>query len=103
MSDTAHQRRREFAIRIALGAGRFHIIFQLVRDGGRLACAGTVAGTLAALLLSRLLTRITPASGSAALWVWRAAPFASAVSGGNCKRASRARRIDRHSPHNHAS
>jgi ABC-type antimicrobial peptide transport system permease subunit len=75
LSDTAHQRRREFAIRIALGAGRGHIVFQLFRDGARLAGAGAVAGTLAAFALSIFLSQLT----RPALWVWLAAPLMLAV------------------------
>ena len=75
LSDAVRQRRREFAVRIALGAQRRHVIFQILREGGRLACAGTLAGTLGSLLLSRMLARIAPGNGSPALWVWMAAPL----------------------------
>jgi hypothetical protein len=75
LSDAARQRRRELAIRMALGAQRWHVIFQVLREGGRLACAGALAGTLGSLLLSRMLARIAPGNGSPALWVWLAAPL----------------------------
>jgi putative ABC transport system permease protein len=74
LSDAARQRRRELAVRIALGAQRRHVIFQVLREGGRLACAGALGGTLGSLLLSRILTRIAPGNRSPALWVWLAAP-----------------------------
>jgi ABC-type lipoprotein release transport system permease subunit len=79
LSDAARQRRRELSVRIALGAQRWHVIFQVLKEGGRLACAGILAGTLGSLLLSRTLTRIAPGNGSPALWVWLAAPLVLAV------------------------
>lgn len=78
LSDAAQQRRRELAIRIALGASRWRIIGQVLGEGGRLACAGTVAGILMSLAFSRWISGITPGSGSPALWVWAAAPLALA-------------------------
>ncbi len=80
LSDAARQRRRELAIRMALGAQRWRVIYQVLQEGGRLAAAGSMAGLLASAALSRLLARITPASGSPALWVWLVAPFLLAVS-----------------------
>jgi len=75
LTDAARQRRRELAVRIALGAQRRHVIFQVLWEGGRLAGAGALAGTLGSLLLSRILTRIAPANASPALWIWLAAPL----------------------------
>jgi putative ABC transport system permease protein len=75
LSDAARQRRRELAVRIALGAQRWRVVCQVLGQGARLACAGTLAGTVGSLLLSRLLGGITSASGSPALWVWLAAPL----------------------------
>ena len=75
LSDAVRQRRREFAVRIALGAQRRHVIWQVIREGGRLAFAGALAGTLGSLLLWRTLAGIIPGSGSPALWVWMAAPL----------------------------
>ncbi len=74
LSDAARQRRRELAIRIALGAQRWRVIYQVLREGGRLACAGTLLGMLGSLALSRLLAHITLSNGSPAWWVWLAAP-----------------------------
>ncbi|PYT76086.1 MAG: hypothetical protein DMG42_06235 [Acidobacteria bacterium] len=78
LSDAARQRRRELAIRIALGASRWRIIGQVLGEGVRLACAGTLAGMLMSPALSRWMSGITPGSGSPALWVWVAAPLALA-------------------------
>jgi ABC-type antimicrobial peptide transport system permease subunit len=75
LSDVARHRRRELAIRTALGAQPWRIVFHLLRDGGRLACAGTLAGMLAALVLLRLLVRITPGSYSPSPLTWLVAPL----------------------------
>lgn len=75
LNDAQRQRRRELAIRIALGARRRHMIFLVLREGGRLACAGILAGTLGSLALSRMLTRIAPGNVLPPLWVWLAAPL----------------------------
>jgi putative ABC transport system permease protein len=80
LSDAVRQRRREFALRIALGAQRRHVIWQVLKDGGRLAFAGTLAGTLGSLLLARTLAEIVPGNASPALWIWLAAPLLLAVS-----------------------
>ena len=78
LSDAARQRRRELAIRIALGAPRWRVVGQVLEEGVKLACAGTLAGMLTSLVLSRWMSGITPGSGSPALWVWLAAPLALA-------------------------
>jgi ABC-type lipoprotein release transport system permease subunit len=78
LSDDARQRRRELAIRIALGAPRWRVTGQVLGEGLRLACVGTLAGMLMSLALSRWMSGITPGSGSPALWVWLAAPLALA-------------------------
>lgn len=75
MSDAARQRRREIAVRIALGARGWHVIRQVLAEGVRLAGAGTVAGMLGSLLVARWLARITPSAGSLTVWVWLAAPL----------------------------
>ncbi|HEY6290458.1 MAG TPA: ABC transporter permease [Terriglobia bacterium] len=78
LNDAARQRRRELAIRIALGAQRWRVIGQVLGEGVRLAAAGTLAGMLASLALSRWMSGITRGSGWPALWVWLAAPIALA-------------------------
>jgi hypothetical protein len=74
LSDAARERRRQIAIRIALGARRRHLVRLTLGEGGRLALAGASAGTLASLLLSGTFARITPLNGSPSIWVWLAAP-----------------------------
>jgi len=80
LSDAVRQRRREFAVRIALGAQRRHVVSQVLQEGLRLAAAGAVTGTLGSLLLSRTLAGIIPGNGSPAIWVWMAAPLLLAAS-----------------------
>ena len=75
LSDAARQRRRELAMRMALGAQRWRIIGHVMGEGGRLAGAGAAAGMLASLALSRWLAGITRGSGFPALWVWLSAPL----------------------------
>jgi HAMP domain-containing protein len=79
LSDSARQRGRELAIRIALGARRRHVIGHVLRDGGRLAAAGALAGLAGSLVIARLLAPITPVDYSPALWVWMAGPVVLAV------------------------
>jgi hypothetical protein len=75
MTDAARQRRREIAVRIALGAQRWRVIRHVLADGARLAGAGTLAGMLGSLLVARWLARIAPSAGSLSVWVWLAAPL----------------------------
>lgn len=49
------ERTREYAIRIALGAPRKHVLWRLVRWGAGLAAAGIVAGLAGAALATRLM------------------------------------------------
>jgi hypothetical protein len=70
LSDAGRQRRRELALRIALGAQRWRVMEQVLREGGRLAVAGSTLGTVVAALLMRRL------GGASAFWVWLAAPAA---------------------------
>jgi predicted permease len=74
MSEAARQRRREIAMRLALGAQGWRVIRQVLAEGMRLAGAGTVVGMFSSLLVARWLARITPDAGPAPFWVWLAAP-----------------------------
>jgi ABC-type lipoprotein release transport system permease subunit len=75
LNDAARARRRDLAIRIALGARRRHVIFQVLREGGRLAGVGALAGISGALLLSQFLPRIPSNIGSPKSWVWIVGPI----------------------------
>jgi ABC-type antimicrobial peptide transport system permease subunit len=78
MSDAVRQRRREIALRIALGAPGSRIVRQVVAEGVRLAAAGAIAGMLGSLTIATWLARIAPDAGAPAVWVWLAAPAALA-------------------------
>ncbi len=75
LSDAARHRRREFAVRIALGAHGWRVIRQVVGEGGRLVAAGTFGGLLGSVVVARFLTRVTPTSVSQPTWMWMAAPL----------------------------
>ena len=75
MGDAARRRRREFALRIALGARTRHIVNQVIAEGMRLVLAGTVIGMLGAALVARWMARITPTDEPLSLWIWIAAPL----------------------------
>jgi putative ABC transport system permease protein len=75
MADTARRRRREIALRIALGAQRWRVIRQVLAEGLRLVGAGTVAGMVGSLLVARWLARLIPSAGVPTVWVWLAAPL----------------------------
>ncbi|HEY7475889.1 MAG TPA: ABC transporter permease, partial [Vicinamibacterales bacterium] len=74
LADSARQRRREIALRMALGAQRWRVVRQVVVEGVRLAGAGALVGALGALLAARGLTRISPGADATAVWIWLAAP-----------------------------
>jgi len=75
MTDVARRRRRDMALRLALGAQGWRLTRQLVAEGLRLAAAGAAVGMLAAALLSRWLARLAPTDGALIPWVWIAAPL----------------------------
>jgi predicted permease len=96
MTDAARQRRRETAMRIALGARGWRVIHPVLAEGLRLAGAGTVAGMLGSILVARWLARFTPGAGPSAVWVWLAAPLVLivAVAMASALPARRALRVD---------
>jgi cell division protein FtsX len=79
LSDAARQRRREIALRVALGAQRWRVVWQILEEGGRIAGAGAVVGTIGSVLMSRWLMSLSPGGGSPPWWVWLAAPVALAA------------------------
>jgi len=56
MSYTVAQRRREIAVRIALGASRSQVLELVLRDGLRLTLTGLALGIIGALALVHLLS-----------------------------------------------
>jgi ABC-type antimicrobial peptide transport system permease subunit len=68
--DAERQRRRELALRIALGAQRWRIGFSVINNTTQLALAGTAIGTLVSLVFLRVLVSETAIFSSPPLWVW---------------------------------
>jgi predicted permease len=75
MAEGVRQRRREIALRIALGAPGWRVIRQVVVEGLQLAAVGITAGTLGSLVAIRWLGRIAPSAEVLSVWVWAAAPL----------------------------
>jgi ABC-type antimicrobial peptide transport system permease subunit len=64
LAESARQRQREVALRLALGARGWRVVRQIIGECGRLAGAGVVVGSIASVIVARWLTRITPDAGS---------------------------------------
>lgn len=96
MADSARRRRREFAMRLALGAQGWRVVRQLMLEGMRLAGAGAVTGMIASVLVARWLTSIAPGAGWPSPSIWIAAPLllAAAVTIASALPARRALSVD---------
>lgn len=79
MSDATRRRRREFALRIALGAGRSHLIRQVIAEATRLVIAGATAGVAGAWIVGRWLSEVTPDAAGPSPLAWLAPPLALAI------------------------
>jgi hypothetical protein len=79
LTDFTRRRRPEIALRIALGAQRWRVMLQVLREGARLAGIGLIAGSLASIPVARWLARLTPEAGLSSAWVWLAAPLVLVV------------------------
>jgi ABC-type antimicrobial peptide transport system permease subunit len=75
LNETARRRRRDMAVRIALGARPRDIVAQVLGQGGRLALAGAVAGIAGSFLISPLLSRVAMLTEAPGAWVWMAGPI----------------------------
>ena len=79
MSDAARRRRREFALRIALGAQGRDVFTQILREGARLVAAGSLAGILAAVIVARWIGTMTPPGEGGSILAWLIAPVCLAI------------------------
>jgi len=79
MSEASRRRRREFALRIALGARGGHVFRQVIAEGARLVVAGIIAGMLGSILVAQSISRVTPANEPLSPWIWVAAPLTLAL------------------------
>lgn len=96
LSDAARARRREVAIRVAMGARRRHLIGQVLGEGGRLALAAGVFGLAGSVVVAVVLPRIMWDVGRPPLWLWAAGPavLASAVAAASVGPAKRSVIVD---------
>jgi ABC-type antimicrobial peptide transport system permease subunit len=69
-SDAERQRRRELALRIALGAQRWRIVSSVITSAVGIALAGTAIGALVSLGLLRVFASESAITSSPAVWVW---------------------------------
>lgn len=75
MSDAVLQRKREIAIRLALGAQSWRIVGAVIADGGRIAAAGGCGGLVAAWTIVAFARHIEPGTAALPLWIWAAGPL----------------------------
>ena len=75
MSEAARRRRREYALRIALGGRSRHVITQVMAEGMRLVVAGTILGAIGSVMVAHWIGRVTPTNEPLSPWIWIAAPL----------------------------
>jgi ABC-type lipoprotein release transport system permease subunit len=75
LSDSARQRRRDIALRMAFGAQGWRIIRQVAEEGGRLAALGILLGMLLSVAALRWIGPMIPGGVTTNLWVWLTAPL----------------------------
>jgi putative ABC transport system permease protein len=74
LGDAVRHRRRDIALRLALGARPWRVSWQLMLEGVRLASVGTSAGMIGALAVTRWMAANSAGTGHLEPWVWLAAP-----------------------------
>jgi len=68
--DAERQRRRELALRIALGSQRWRVVFRVIKSAVQIAIAGTAIGALVSLAFLRVLATESAIPSSLPIWVW---------------------------------
>ena len=74
LAESARQRRREIALRLALGAQSWRVIRQVLSEGLRLAAVGAVGGAIGSVLVMRWLWRLAPGAGAPSMTEWLVLP-----------------------------
>jgi putative ABC transport system permease protein len=74
MADSVTQKKREIALRLALGAQGWKIIAEVVRGGLRIAAIGAAAGFAGAWAGGQILVRTAPGFAVPAAWMWLLCP-----------------------------
>ena len=75
MNESTRRRKREFALRIALGARGDHVVGQVIREGLWLALAGTIGGLVASIAVAEWVAGVAPTDEPLSPWTWIAAPL----------------------------
>jgi predicted permease len=79
MTDSVRQRRREIAVRLALGAQGRRVVGQVLKDGLRLAVAGACAGMIGSLVVARWVSNVAHTARMPTVWVWLSVPLVLAA------------------------
>jgi ABC-type lipoprotein release transport system permease subunit len=75
MADSVVQKKREIAVRLALGARGWKVIVDVLAAGIRIAGVGAVAGLAASSLVVQLVVHSTSGFGLPAAWIWFTSPL----------------------------
>jgi MacB-like periplasmic core domain/FtsX-like permease family len=76
LADSARLRRREIALRLALGAPRWHVLQQVVGTGLRLGVAGAAGALICTPLVTPWLSRAVGSTAREHVFTWLAGPLA---------------------------
>ena len=79
LSDAVRRKKREIALRLALGAQARTIVYDVLRSGVRVAIAGAASGLIVSWVIVRMVRHADPGFTTPALWMWLAAPLALLV------------------------
>jgi len=74
MADSVVQKKREIAVRLALGARGWKVIVDVLTAGVRIAGVGTAAGLAASFIVVQFVVHSTSGFGLPAAWIWFASP-----------------------------